>query len=66
MTEFTPEIKQTIIDGVLKEAGGRSIEELEQERDGMLLELLATRSKGEGAARQALTGSGAQARRKRM
>jgi hypothetical protein len=34
----------------LKEANGRSIAELERERDSMLLELLATRSKGEKAA----------------
>lgn len=32
-----------------KEAGGRSIEELDRERDAMLLELLATRAKGEKA-----------------
>jgi hypothetical protein len=34
----------------LKEANGRSIAELERERDSMLLELLATRVKGEEAA----------------
>jgi 3-hydroxyacyl-CoA dehydrogenase len=45
LTEFSPALKQTIIDGVLKEAGNRSIEELERERDTMLLELLATRAK---------------------
>jgi 3-hydroxyacyl-CoA dehydrogenase len=45
ITDFSPEVKQTIIDGVLKEAGKRSIEELERERDAMLLELLATRAK---------------------
>jgi hypothetical protein len=50
ITEFSPEVKQTIVNGVLKEANGRSIEELERERDGMLLELLATRSKGERTA----------------
>ena len=49
-TDFSPQVKQTIVDGVLKEAGKRSIEELERERDAMLLELLATRSKGEKAA----------------
>jgi 3-hydroxyacyl-CoA dehydrogenase len=43
ITELTSRTRQTIIDGVLKEVGGRSIEELEQERDGMLLELLDTR-----------------------
>jgi len=50
ITEFSPEVKQTIVSGVLKEANGRSIPELERERDEMLLELLATRSKGEKAA----------------
>jgi hypothetical protein len=53
ITEFSPEVKQTIIDGVLKEAGKRSIETLEQERDAMLLELLATRAKEEAASRAA-------------
>jgi 3-hydroxyacyl-CoA dehydrogenase len=50
ITEFTPEVKQTIVNGVLKEASGRSIAELERERDSMLLELLATRSKAEKTA----------------
>ena len=50
ITEFSPEVKQTIVNGVLKEANGRSIAELERERDSMLLELLATRVKGEEAA----------------
>src|SRR6201995_5534392 len=49
ITEFTPETKQTIVNGVLKEANGRSIAELERERDAMLLELLTTRSKAEKA-----------------
>jgi len=44
-------VKQTIVNGVLKEANGRSITELEQERDEMLLELLTTRSKSEKAVR---------------
>jgi len=43
-TEFTPEIKQTIIDGVLKEAGDRSIDQLSKERDEVLLGLLALRA----------------------
>jgi hypothetical protein len=34
---------------VLNEADNRSIEELERERDSMLLELLATRAKTEKA-----------------
>jgi 3-hydroxyacyl-CoA dehydrogenase len=65
LTEFSPEIKQTIIAGVLEEVGGRSIEELEHERDAMLLELLATRSKGEKVAQAAAAGAaGTQARTK--
>ena len=50
ITEFSPEVKQTIVNGVLKEANGRSIVELERERDSMLLELLTTRSKVEKTA----------------
>jgi CRISPR/Cas system-associated protein Cas10 (large subunit of type III CRISPR-Cas system) len=50
ITEFSPEVKQTIVNGVLKEANGRSITDLERERDSMLLELLTTRLKGEEAA----------------
>ena len=49
-------MKQTIIDGVQKEADNRSIDELERERDAMLLELLATRAKGEEAAQAAIAG----------
>jgi len=43
----TDELKQTIVDGVLGEAGGRSIEELEQLRDEMLLGLLDVRARAE-------------------
>ena len=45
ITEFSPSIKQTIIDETLQEAGDRSIEQLEQERDEMLLGLLNLRNK---------------------
>jgi len=63
ITEFSPEVKKTITDGVLKEAHGRSIDELEHDRDTMLLELLATRAKGEEAAQTATaSGAGTQAR----
>jgi len=44
LTDFTPEIKQTIIDGVLSEANGRSLEELARERDHVLLGLLRLRA----------------------
>src|SRR5246127_3512163 len=56
ITDFSPEVKQSIIDGVTKEANGRSILELERERDSMLLELLATRAKGEKAEQAAIAG----------
>ena len=62
ITEFSPEVKQTIIDGVLKEAGNRSIEELERERDAMLLELLATRAKDEKKAQAAVASEAKAAR----
>jgi len=63
ITDFSPEVKKTIIDGVLKEANGRSIDELERERDTMLLELLATRAKDDKAAEAAAAGGSKQARR---
>jgi 3-hydroxyacyl-CoA dehydrogenase len=50
LTEFTPEIKQTIVDGVLQEAGGHSIGQLAQERDRVLLGLLDLRSEQSGEA----------------
>src|ERR1700728_2059603 len=45
ITEFSPEVKQTIVDGVSKEANGRSIDQLAKERDEVLLGLLALRAK---------------------
>jgi 3-hydroxyacyl-CoA dehydrogenase len=45
LTEFTPGIKRMIIDGALQEAGDRSINQLAQERDEVLLGLLSLRSK---------------------
>jgi hypothetical protein len=44
ITEFSPEVKQTIIDGVLQEAAGRSLDQLAAERDDVLLGLLALRT----------------------
>jgi 3-hydroxyacyl-CoA dehydrogenase len=64
LTEFSPQIKQTIINGVLQEVNGRSIEELEDERDSMLLELLATRAEGEKTAQAATASGGTQAQTK--
>jgi 3-hydroxyacyl-CoA dehydrogenase len=56
ITEFSPQVKQAIIDGVQKEAANRSVDELNRERDAMLLELLATRAEGEAAAKAAIAG----------
>src|SRR5467141_4409871 len=56
ITELSPTVKQTIIEGVTKEANSRSIVELERERDSMLLELLATRAKDEDKVQAALAG----------
>jgi len=44
LTDFTPAIKQTLIDGVLSEANGRSLDELARERDDVLLGLLKLRA----------------------
>jgi 3-hydroxyacyl-CoA dehydrogenase len=41
--EFTPELKGKIVQGVLAEAGKQSIDDLAEERDGLLLGLLALR-----------------------
>jgi len=50
----TPEIKQTIVDGVLAEANGRSVDQLAQERDEVLLGLIAQRRRIESAASRRL------------
>src|SRR5258708_3372469 len=59
-TEFTPQVKQTIVDGVLQEAAGRSIDELAAERDEVLMGLLALRTKPAEAAKP--TGKAVRAR----
>jgi 3-hydroxyacyl-CoA dehydrogenase len=41
--EFTPELKEKIVEGVLAEAGNQSINDLAEERDKLLLGLLALR-----------------------
>ena len=40
---LTPELKAAIIKGVAEEAGGRSVDELAQERDRVVMGLLALR-----------------------
>ena len=49
--DVTPELKQTIIDGVLQEAGGRSVEQLAQEENEVLVALLKLRAKYTEAAK---------------
>ena len=45
MPEVTPALMRTIIDGVLKEANGQSVEQLAQAQNKVVLELLALRAK---------------------
>ena len=43
--EFTPELQEQIVEGVLEEADGKSIDELAARRDEMLFGLIAVRAK---------------------
>ncbi|MET7525003.1 3-hydroxyacyl-CoA dehydrogenase NAD-binding domain-containing protein [Streptomyces sp900116325] len=49
--EFTPELKEKIVGGVLEEAGGRSVDELAARRDAMLSALLAVRAQYDPSGR---------------
>jgi len=42
--EITPQLKQTVVDAVLKEAAGRSVEQLAREENSVLIGLLKLRS----------------------
>jgi 3-hydroxyacyl-CoA dehydrogenase len=42
--EITPELKQTVVDAVLKEAAGRSVEQLAREENAILIGLLKQRA----------------------
>jgi len=44
--EVTTELKQTIVEGVMQEAGNRSIKQLAQEENERLLQLINLRTKG--------------------
>jgi 3-hydroxyacyl-CoA dehydrogenase len=50
--EMTPELKGKITAGVLQEAANRSVEQLAQEEDEMLLGLLRLRTQNEGQSRR--------------
>jgi carnitine 3-dehydrogenase len=43
--ELTPELRERMVEGSLREAAGRSITELERERDEFIVELLALRER---------------------
>jgi carnitine 3-dehydrogenase len=45
MPDVTPELRQTIIDGVLKETKGQSVEQLARAENKLVLELVALRAK---------------------
>ena len=42
--ELTPELRETIVNGVLEEVGGRSTDELAAQRDAILCALLSARA----------------------
>jgi carnitine 3-dehydrogenase len=53
---ITPELKQTVIDGVLREAGNRPVEQLAHDENEVLVGLLRLRSQvSDGATKQVLT-----------
>ncbi len=58
--KLTPQLQQTIVEGVLQEIGNRSLEQLARERDDMLLGLLrlrASSAKVSGSSRKAARNS---------
>jgi len=47
--QVTPELKQTIVDGVMREAGGRSVDELAREENEVIVGLMRLRANGASA-----------------
>jgi 3-hydroxyacyl-CoA dehydrogenase len=47
--KVTPELKQTIVDGVIREAGGRSVDELAREENEVIIGLMRLRANGASA-----------------
>jgi carnitine 3-dehydrogenase len=45
--DVTPELKQTIVEGVLREAGNRSVDELAQKENEVIIGLLRSRAQSE-------------------
>ncbi|WP_217544756.1 3-hydroxyacyl-CoA dehydrogenase NAD-binding domain-containing protein [Streptomyces sp. GbtcB6] len=60
--EFTPELRDTIVSGVLKEADGHSVDELSARRDAMLAALLAVRAQHDLSGPPAATRTGPDAK----
>jgi 3-hydroxyacyl-CoA dehydrogenase len=48
--EVTSELKQTVIDGVMREAGGRTVEQLAQNENEVIIGLLKLRASGASAS----------------
>ena len=53
--DITPELKQTIVEGVLREAGNRSVDELAQEENEVIIGLLRSRAQSENGTTKAKT-----------
>ena len=51
--DITPELKQTIVEGVLREAGNRPVDELAQEENELLIGLLRSRAQAENRTTKA-------------
>src|SRR5258706_5728322 len=51
--DVTPELKQTIVEGVLREAGNRSVDELAQEENEVIIGLLRSRAQTNNGATKA-------------
>jgi 3-hydroxyacyl-CoA dehydrogenase len=47
--QVTPELKQTIVDGVMREAAGRSVDELARDENEVIIGLLKLRANGTSA-----------------
>jgi len=53
--DVTPELKQTIVEGVLREAGNRSVDELAQQENELLIALLRSRAQAESGTTKGTT-----------
>jgi 3-hydroxyacyl-CoA dehydrogenase len=53
--DITPELKQTIVEGVLREAGNRPVDELAQEENELLIALLRSRAQAENGSTKGKT-----------